>query len=228
MSGLQSGGTSGAADEQLFDVMKKELFTAVVGDILDEMGHRHQFLPPEIRPLNPKMVLLGRAMPVLEADVYSPPKKPFGLMFEALDDLTPREVYVVGGAPRRFAVWGEMMTTVAIARGASGVLADGYVRDTHGILKQNFPTFARGSYAQDQRYRGEVLAYRTEIEIGGVRIAPGDVVFGDIDGVLIIPRAVVNEAIQHALEKVRTESELRTALERGMSSVEAFRRFGVM
>ncbi|NDJ52228.1 MAG: RraA family protein [Chloroflexi bacterium] len=224
------------SDEELFSLMKTELFTAVVGDVLDKMGLLHQFLPPRIQALHPDMLVAGRAMPVLEADYYVEKiegqtelsSKPFGLMFHALDDLKPNEVYIAAGTSQPYAMWGELMSTRAIHLKAAGAVVDGYSRDTKGILRLNFPTFSHGRYAQDQGARGKVIDWRVPIEIGKIRIQPGDIVFGDIDGVLIVPKAAEEEAINRALEKVRAENMVRKAIEDGMSTVEAFETYGVM
>lgn len=219
-------------DQELLALMRSELFTAVVGDILDQMGFRHQFLPPEIRALRPDMVLAGRAMPVLERDVAAAVDpanaKPFGLMLEALDDLKPGEIYLCTGASLRYALWGELMAARALQCGATGAVLDGFHRDTPGILAQNFATFSRGSYAQDQAPRGKVVDFRVPLEIGGVSIHPGDLIFGDLDGVLVIPRMAEEEALRRALEKARGEKVVRKAIEGGMSAVEAFRHYGIM
>jgi 4-hydroxy-4-methyl-2-oxoglutarate aldolase len=224
-------------DDALFAAMRRTLFTAVVGDILDKMSLLHQFLPPNIKALRDDMVTIGRAMPVLEADFFSVSEqnghsdlaaKPFGLMFHALDSLKPNEVYVASGSSPRYALWGELMSTRALHLKASGAVVDGYCRDTAGILALNFPTFSYGSYAQDQGPRGKVVDYGIPIEIGGVRIRPGDILFGDRDGVLVIPREAEAEAITLAFEKAATENKVRLAIEAGMSTVDAFDRFGVM
>jgi regulator of RNase E activity RraA len=223
-------------DDQLFKLMKAELFTAVVGDILDKMGLLHQFLPPQIQPLRDDMVVVGRAMPVLDVDYFGDHEssqtdvgsQPFGLMLHALDDLKPHEVYIATGGSPTYALWGELMSTRAMKLGAAGAVCNGYSRDTRGILALGFPTFSMGRYAQDQGARGKVVDWRIGIEIGKVRINPGDIVFGDLDGVLIIPRAAEEEAITRALDKARTESRVRIAIENGMSTVEAFKTFGVM
>jgi regulator of RNase E activity RraA len=225
-----------ADDADLFAAMRAKLFTAVVGDILDTMGLMHQFLPPHIRSLRDDMVVLGRAMPVLEADHFGASQlghsplsaKPFGLMFEALDSLKPHEVYVASGSSPRYALWGELMSTRALHLKAAGAVLDGYVRDSAGILALNFPTFSYGTYAQDQGPRGKVVDYGLPIEVGGVRIRPGDIIFGDRDGVLVIPREAETEAVAKALEKATTENKVRLAIQNGMSTVEAFKTFGVM
>jgi len=223
-------------DADLFQLMRTELFTAVVGDVLDAMGYQHQFLPPGIMPLEKTMRVAGRAMPVLEADVFSSKAdspgplaaQPFGLVFEALDDLKPGEIYIATGSSLRYALWGGLMSTRAIHLKAAGAILDGFVRDTNEIEALGFSVFCRGAYAQDQGPRGKVIDYRTPIEIGGIRIAEGDLLFGDREGVLVIPRAVEEEAISRALDKVRTENKVAAAIRNGMSTVEAFATFGVM
>lgn len=215
-------------DEEMFGLMRTKLFTAVVGDVMDKLGLLHQFLPPAIRPLRDDMVVLGRAMPVLEVDTDGPGAKPFGVMLEALDDLKAGEVYLaVGGSPN-YALWGELMSTRAMKLGASGAVMNGYSRDTPGILALGFPTFSIGRYAQDQGPRGEVVDFRVPVRIGEVAIDPGDLVFGDVDGVLVIPRRAEAEVLRLALEKAAGENLVRTAIENGMSTVEAFATFGVM
>ena len=222
-------------DAQLFQLMKDELFTAVVGDVLDAAGFTHQFLPPQIKALDPAMLLVGRAMPVLEADCFSDQiaskneRQPFGLMFEALDALQANEVYICTGSSPTYALWGELMSTRALKLGAAGAVLDGYHRDTRGILRLGFPTFSCGSYAQDQRVRGRVIDFRCPIQFAnGVVVQPGDIVFGDIDGVVIVPHDQESAILQAALDKVHGENRVRTAIEAGMSTVEAFRTFGIL
>jgi len=225
------------SDEELFALAKRELFTAVVGDIMDKIGLRAQFLPPYIHPLRDDMLLIGRALPVLEADVFDEKPansanplmtKPFGLMFEALDSLKPHEVYICSGSSPTYALWGGLMSTRALKLGAAGAVLDGYSRDTPEILSLNFPTFSRGRYAQDQGVRGKVIDFGVPIEFGAVRINPGDIVFGDLDGVCVVPQAAETEVFNGAIEKVRGEQLVRQALERGMGAAEAFEKFGIM
>jgi regulator of RNase E activity RraA len=215
-------------DGELFAMARKQLFTAVVGDIMDGLDLRHQFLPPAIQPLHPDMVVIGRAMPVLERDIVHPPGKRFGLMLEALDDLKTNEVYVATGCEMPYALWGELMSTRAMKLGAAGVVVNGYSRDTRGILQLGFPTFSTGRYAQDQGPRGEVVDFRTRIRIGEVDVAPGDVIFGDIDGVLVVPAAAVDDVFARAIEKAGKENLVRAAIESGMPTVKAFETYGVM
>ena len=229
--------TSWKNDDELFKIAKSELFVALVGDVLDKIGFTNQFLPPKIKPLNNDFVVIGRAMPVLEADVFDEVvkdtnnpvmSKPFGLMFQALDDMKKNEVYICTGASPRYALWGGLMSTRAMKLGAAGAVLHGFSRDTNEILNLNFPTFSYGGYAQDQGPRGKVVDFRVSIELGGVRINPGDLIYGDRDGVLVVPWLTVNEVFSKAIEKSRGEQLVKKALEEGMSTVAAFDKFGIM
>lgn len=224
-------------DSTLFKTVREELFTAVVGDIMDILGYTNQFLPPQIQPLRDDMVVVGRAMPVLEADDYGGEgpgranpllNQPFGLMLRALDELRENEVYICTGASPNFALWGELMSAAAKNRGATGAVVDGYSRDTHGILQQNFPCFSHGRYAKDQRPRGKVIDFRCSIQLGGVTIRPGDIVLGDIDGVCIVPREIEDIVITQALEKARGEKAVFEAIKGGMLAQEAWDKFGIL
>jgi len=224
-------------DADLFAQARRELFTAVVGDVMDKLGLRHQFLPAAIQPLERNMVTIGRAMTVLEADFFEEAGvesrnpvsgRPFGLMLDALDDLKSNEVYTCTGGTPRYALWGELMSTRAIRCGAAGAVVDGYSRDTRGILKLGFPTFSHGSYAQDQGPRGKVVDYRVPIEMSGTRVEPGDLIFGDLDGVCVVPQAAEEAVFREAFEKARGEKTVRNALEQGMTAREAFERFGIL
>ena len=226
-----------SSDDDLFTIAERELFTCVVGDVMDKLDLVHQFLPPQIQPLRQDMILIGRAMPVLSGDVFEESikdtannlsAKPFGLMLEALDDLKRNEVYVNTGSSPRNALWGELMSTRARMLGARGAIVNGYVRDTRAILHLNFPTFGFGSYGQDAAPRYKVYDFRVPIEIGNVRIRPGDILFGDIDGVLVVPKEVETEIFMRALEKARGEKTVKKDLEAGSSAVDAFTRHGIM
>ncbi len=213
---------------ELLELIKAELYTPVVGDILDQLGLYHQFLPQAIRPLREDMKLAGYAMTVLMIDVYGEQKKPFGLLTEALDDLQEDEIYIATGGDMRCAYWGELLTATARTRKAAGAVLNGWHRDTPQVLEQNWPVFSRGCYAQDSSVRTQVVDYRCRIEVDGVQVMPGDLIFGDIDGVLVIPSEHIEEVIEKALEKARGEKNVRKAIEGGMSSTEAFATFGIL
>ena len=222
-------------DDELFDIVRNELYTAVVGDVMDKLGLLNQFLPPQIQPLQDDMFIIGRAMTVLEADVVSDSSsnnpvlnKPFGLMLEALDDLKKNEVYICTGSSPSYALWGELMATRAQILGAAGAVVDGYSRDTRGILELKFPSFSYGRYAQDQAPRGKVIDFRVPIEIKGVRINSGDIIIGDIDGVCVVPRDVEEQVFRLSIEKARGEKMVQKKILEGMSTKEAFDKYGIM
>jgi 4-hydroxy-4-methyl-2-oxoglutarate aldolase len=217
-----------SSEVELFGAITENLYTPVLGDVLDVLGYTHQFLPQPVQPMKESMRLVGRAMPVQIADTWSKPEDPFGLMTEALDQLLPGEVYVATGGSQNCAAWGEILTATARTRGAVGAVIDGYHRDTVRVLEQNWPVFSRGRYAQDAGVRSKIVAYRCPVEIGGVHIEPGDLIFGDMDGVLAVPRAIEEEAVARALEKARGEKVVRKAIEAGCSSTEAFRKYGIL
>ena len=212
-------------DKALFALIKEELYTAVVGDIMDKMGYTRQFLPPRIRPLRDDMLVAGRAMTVLEADVLDAGKekgvnpvlkRSFGLMLEALDDLKEGEVYVCSGSSPAYALWGELMSARAIQCKAAGAVVNGYSRDTKGILALDFPCFSYGPYAQDQAARGKVIDN------------DGDILVGDIDGVCVVPREIEEEVFTRALEKARGERMVLKKIQEGMKARDAFDKYGIM
>ncbi len=215
-------------EAEMFELMKAKLYTPVVGDILDVMGYTHQFLPQAIRPIKEGMKLAGKAMTVLMIDVYGPQKKPFGLLTEALDQLKDNEIYIATGGTKRCAYWGELLTATARTRKAAGAVLDGWHRDTPQVLEQNWPVFSCGCYAQDSSVRTQVVDFRCPIEIGQVTIEDGDIIFGDIDGVLVIPKAIAEEVVVKSLEKASGEKLVRKAIEGGMSATDAFAKFGIL
>jgi regulator of RNase E activity RraA len=220
-------------EQDLFNLIRQELYTAVVGDIMDKHGCVHQFLSPKIRPLKDNMIIAGRAMTVLEADMDQISdshllNKTFGLMLEALDDLKENEVYICTGSSDNYALWGELMSTRAKKLGSAGAVVDGYSRDTNGVLLLDFPTFSYGCYSQDQAPRGKVVDFRIPIQFGEVVLNPGDIIFGDIDGVCVIPKKIEEDIIMEALEKASGEKIVKTRLEEGMSACEAFAKYGVI
>ena len=183
-----------------------------------------------------EMVLAGRAMTVLEADTVAGGEsgcnpvlgRSFGLMLEALDDLKPNEVYLCSGASPEYALVGELMCTRMQFLGAAGAVVNGFHRDTRGILKLGLPCFSYGPYAQDQAPRGKVIDYRVPLEISGVHVDPGDIVFGDVDGVLVVPRKIEKEVIERAYEKATGEKTVAKAILSGMSAADSFRKHGIM
>jgi regulator of RNase E activity RraA len=215
-------------DPELFQQILDILYTPVLGDILDVLGYTHQFLPQPIQPMRESMRILGRAMPVQIVDAWGKQEKPFGLMTEALDQIQPGEIYVATGGSLNCAAWGEIMTATARKRGGLGAVVDGFHRDTLRILEQDWPVFSRGRFAQDAGVRSKIADYRCQVEIGGVRIDPGDLMFGDLDGLVVIPRAVEAEVVERAIEKASGEKTVRREIEAGLSSSAAFNKYGIL
>jgi regulator of RNase E activity RraA len=220
-----------AIDEQLIETVRRSLYAAVLSDVLDGLGYRHQVLPPWIRPLDESLVLCGRARTGLYRDVYHVPPghNPYELEIALIDDLGPGDVPVLAcGRSGRIAPWGELLTTASMARGAHGCVTDGLVRDTNAIRALQFPVFHGGIGPLDSRGRGEVCAIDVPLECAGVTVNPGDLVFGDADGVVVVPQPVVTQAVKNALDKVEGEDRTRDELKQGARLADVFKKYGVL
>ena len=165
-----------------------QLYTAVVSDSLDQLGVRRQAMREYLRPVHKGCVFAGWARTISCSDIYHIPENPYDVEIAAVDSLQPGEVAVVGTQKSlRNAPWGELLSTAAKARGARGAVIDGLVRDIAKIEEINFPVFAAGIKPVDSMGRGMVTAYNVPVECGEVLVHPGDFVFGDFDGVVVIP-----------------------------------------
>ena len=210
---------------------RERLFTAVLSDVLDAAGRRSQAMRPGVRPLDDSLVMVGRARTGLYVDVYhvDPKENPYELEIRLVDDLSADEVVVLAaGASGRIAPWGELLSTACRARGASGCVTDGLVRDVRAIRALRFPVFAGGIGPLDTKGRGKVVAIDVPVECGGVAVRSGDLVFGDADGVVVIPREIEGEILRAAFEKVAGEDRTRAALERGEKLADVFARHGIL
>lgn len=209
----------------------KDLYTAVLSDVLDELGYRDQALPPSIRPLDDELVMVGRARTGAYREVYRvvPGDNPYALEIALVDDLKAGDVVVLGcGGSTRIAPWGELLSTAARVRGAAGCLTDGYVRDTRAIRRLRFPVFHGGIAPLDSKGRGTIAEIDVPIRCGGVAVAPGDLVVGDADGVIVVPQAVEAAVLDKAFAKVRGEDDTRAELERGATLADVFARHGIL
>ncbi len=209
-------------------MVRENLYTAVVGDVLDRLGRNQQFLPPTLTPLIPTATIAGRAMPVVVNDVYGPPTKPFGLLTEALDQLEKDEIYMSSSITQPVAQWGEILTATAQQRGAVGAVVNGYYRDTRQILEREFPVWGLGSYGADSFIRSSVSDFRVPIMIGPVKVTPGDLILADIDGVVVIPQDVEDDVLRIALDKVATENTVLKEIDNGGTATAAFAKHGVL
>lgn len=218
-------------ENALLDAVAKTLYTAVLSDVLDELGFRDQALPPSIRPLDDSLTMVGRARTGLYREVYSvePGANPYELEIALIDDLKPRQVVVFGcGGSTRIAPWGELLSTASRTRGAAGCLMDGFVRDIRQIRALSFPVFHAGIAPLDSKGRGKVAEIDVPIRCAGVAISPGDLVVGDADGAIVIPRAIESEALARAFIKVRGEDATRRELEEGATLAAVFARHQVL
>ena len=218
-------------DDEVISTARAKLYAAVLSDVLDAQGYRHQVLPPQIRPLEEALVLVGRARTGLYRDVYHVPRghNPYELEIALIDDLQPGDVPVLAcGSSGRIAPWGELLTTACRARGANGCLTDGLVRDVKAVRALRFPVFHGGIGPLDSKGRGEVAAIDVPIECAGVTVNPGDLVFGDADGVLVVPQPIVKPTLKLALAKVEGEDRTREELQQGALLAEVFKKYGVL
>lgn len=218
-------------DDEVISTARAKLYAAVLSDVLDAQGYRHQVLPPQIRPLDEALVLVGRARTGLYRDVYHVPRghNPYELEIALIDDLQPGDVPVLAcGSSGRIAPWGELLTTACRARGANGCLTDGLVRDVKAVRALRFPVFHGGIGPLDSKGRGEVAAIDVPIECAGVTVNPGDLVFGDADGVLVVPQPIVKPTLKLALAKVEGEDRTREELQQGALLAEVFKKYGVL
>jgi len=212
-------------------MIREKLFTSVLSDTLDGLGYMNQAMSAKIRPLDEETVLLGRARTGLYMEVFhvEPGENPYLLEMRLIDDLKPDEVPVFSCARSpRVAPWGELLSTASKARGAAGAIMDGMVRDVRAIRKLGFPVFHGGIGPLDSKGRGKIMAIDVPIECAGVRIEPGDLLFGDADGVVSIPRAIEDKVIEAALAKVEGEDRTREALARGEKLADVFARYGIL
>lgn len=215
-----------------FAALSQTLYSAVLSDTLDAMGLERQALRPFVRPLDDALVLMGRARTGLFAPVYAEAEgqNPYEVEIALIDDLRPGDVAVLacGGPTDRIAPWGELLTTASVARGAVGCVTDGLVRDLRHIRDMRFPVFHGGVGPLDSRGRARMIERDTPVELAGVRVCTGDVVFGDVDGVVVLPQERAAEAIERALEKVTSETRTRDELKAGRLLGEVYATYGVL
>lgn len=214
------------------DSLKGVLYAAVLSDTLDALGLPNQAMRPFVRPLDDGLVLFGRARTGLYMPVWEvvPGENPYAVEIALVDDLRPGEVAVLacGGPTERIAPWGELLTTAAKARGSVGCVTDGLVRDVRHIRQASFPVFAGGIGPLDSKGRGKMMERDCTVNCGGVLVRPGDLVFGDVDGVVVIPREREEEVITAALAKIGGENHTREELAKGAKLAEVFAKYGVL
>jgi len=219
-------------DDLDFADLSKRLYSAVLSDVLDSLGYREQAMKPFVRPLDETQVMFGRARTGLYMPVYSAPEgeNPYEVEIALIDDLKPGDVAILAcdGPTTTIAPWGELLTTASLKRGAVGCVTDGLVRDVRHIRSLKFPVFCGGIGPLDSKGRGKMMAMDVPVKCGGAMISAGDLIFGDVDGVVAIPATVARQAVEMALEKVESENLTREELERGMLLGEVYKKYGVL
>lgn len=212
--------------------MRDTFFCALISDVLDGLGHTKQALAPGIRPLDENLVLVGRARTMLYADVYAQPgpdENHYELEIGLVDDLGPGDVVVAAcGKTGRIAPWGGLLSTAATVRGAAGAVMDGYVRDIRHVRELKLPVYSGGIAPLDSKGRGKVIEVDVPVECGGVLVHPGDIVFGDADGCIIIPKKIERAVIDEGRKKLAAENKSLEALQAGKKLTDVYNEFGVL
>jgi 4-hydroxy-4-methyl-2-oxoglutarate aldolase len=204
-------------------------YTAVVSDVLDRLGFRQQAMDPEIVPMYPGALVVGRAMPVRVETTQVQSDNPYEGDMRMTEALQPGDVPVIAApAGNRAALWGELISCAARGRGARGAIVSGYVRDSRKVAELPFPVFARGRSPLDTMGRGEVVEIGIEVVCGGVRVTPGDYVIADEDGVVIIPERAIEDVLAAVRSKANKEGDARTDLLGGESLRAVWKKYGVL
>lgn len=216
-------------DAELLSFAEEHLYTAAVSDSLDQFGFREQAMREYLRPLFPSCKFAGWARTIACSDVYHIPDDPYGLEIEAMDSILPGEAVVVSTQKSlQNAPWGELLSTAARARKARGAVIDGLVRDVKKIEEIGFPVLAAGIKPVDSMGRGIVTAYNIPVECGDVLVHPGDFVFADYDGVVVVPRHSVIDVLRSAADKVSRENKSRAELAQGSYLRDVYDKYGVL
>lgn len=211
------------------ELIREQLYTAVICDALDALGYRSQSPRVALPFLTTVGPLVGRCKTTLWADMFDEDRAPYELELKAVDECQPGEILIAAaGGSMRSGIWGELLTTAALNRGCVGAIVDGAVRDVAKIEALGFPVLARGTCLYDSQNRQRVIDIDVTVEMGGVSFSPGDLVVADRDGIIVVPQAVEQEALRRAWEKVHAENVSRDAIRDGMKATEAYRKYGVL
>jgi 4-hydroxy-4-methyl-2-oxoglutarate aldolase len=210
-------------------MMRESLYAAVVSDALDALGYRHQSPRVPLRPFTVEGLLVGRCKTTLWADMFHEDPRPYELELKAVDSCQPDDVMICAASGSvHSALWGELLSTASRNSGCIGAIVDGAVRDIGRMRTMNFPVYARAASVYDSQNRQRVIDLDIPVEIAGVRFFPGDLVFADLDGIVVVPQAVEAEAIRRAWEKVHAENITRDAITGGMKAAAAYQKYGVL
>jgi len=217
------------SDEITLSMMRESLYAAVVADALDSLGFRNQSPRVELRPFTSDKLLVGRCKTTLWGDMYHEDPRPYELELQAVDSCQAEEVIIAAAhGSLHSALWGELLSTASRNTGCLGAVVDGAIRDVAQIRKMGFPVFARGTSVYDSQNRQRVIDVDVPVEIAAVQFCPGDLVFADLDGVVVVPQRIEQEAIRRAWDKVHAENRTRDAIRDGMKATDAYEKYGVL
>ncbi len=212
-----------------YDLVRERLTSSVISDVLDGMGIRGQAMTADIRPLSDDMKAVGRAATMLMTDQYDMEKDTFTLQFQAIDSLKEDDVMMVcSNGSERAALWGELLSTAARHRNASGAIIDGLTRDVALIREMGFPVFAKGVRPTSSKGRVIAVDHGCPVEMGGVHVEQGDLVVADVDGVVVVPSRVVEEVVEKALDVVDRETMTRDELRKGAGLYDVYKKYGTV
>lgn len=211
------------------EYLKKTLYSGILCDVLDQKGYRSQAISSEITGLSDDTVIFGPAFTSIGTEVYSMPEDPLTAQCKVVDQLSEGEIYVlVTRGSYNCAVFGELFATAVLSRKGAGVLLDGCARDIRALKEMNFPLFYRGKNPKTSKGRCEINECQIPVIMDGVTIHPGDYIFGDVDGTVIIPKEIVQEVIDASLKTIEKEDEVRTRLQNGSSLQQAYSEIGAI
>lgn len=217
------------SDEITLPMMREKLYSAVVSDALDGLGFRKQSPAVQLRTFTVDGLLVGRAKTTLWEEIDFDDPKPYELELRAVDGCQPDDVFVAAAqGSTRSGIWGELLSTAAGNQGCVGAIVDGAVRDVAKMQAMNFPVFARSTCVYDSLHRQRVITIDGPVNIGGVTIRAGDLLFADVDGIVVVPQEIEKEAIAAAWKKVHDENITRDAIMNGMKASEAYKKYGVL
>lgn len=212
-----------------FEALREKLYSAVISDALDAAGFRQQCLAVPLSPMTGVPKLMGRCRTTLWEDIDFEDPEPYKIELEAVDALGEDEVLIAAaGGSMRSGIWGELLSTAARNRGCAGAIVHGAVRDVAPMRGMGFPVFASGVCPYDSLHRQRVIAHDQPVEVGGVSIRSGDVIFADEDGVVVVPQEVEESVLQAAWEKVHAENAVRDDIRSGMAATEVFAKYGIL
>ena len=210
-------------------IIREKLNSSLLSDVLDGMGIRNQCMTQDIRPAYPGAVVVGWAHTMLMVDIYEPEQDTFKLQLEGIDALKTDDIMVVASnGSTSAALWGELLSTAARCRGATGAVIDGIARDLRQIEEMKFPVFAKGVRPISSKGRVVAIGYGCRIKCGGVNIEEGDLIFGDVDGITVVPDTAVEEVMKQGIERASSERKTRKELLAGSSLGEVYNKYGTI